>query len=135
MAAPFSLVPIDLNTGAICRSSRSQVPLKVRQLAEFGSIGGCQAAALIGVAPMARDNGTRQGARHVAGGRRRPRVVLYMAALTATSHNPQMIALYRRLRERGKHHNVALVAVMRKLIVTANALLRDGRTWSERAPA
>ena len=58
-----------------------------------------------------------------------------MAALSAKSHNPQMIALYQRLRERGKHHKVALVAVMRKLIVTANALLRDRRTWSERAPA
>ena len=135
MAAPFSLVPIDLNTVAICRSSRSQVPLEVRQLAELGSIGGCQAAALIGVVPMTRDSGTRQEARHVAGGRRRPRDVLYMAALSATSCNMQMIMICRRLRDQGKHHNVALVAVMRKLIVTANALLRDGRTWSERAPA
>ena len=100
-----------------------------------GSIGNRQAAALIGVAPMARDSGTRQGARHVAGGRRRPRDVLCMAALSAKSHNPQMIMIHQRLRERGKHHNAALVAVMRKLVVTANALLRDGRTWSERAPA
>ncbi len=68
-------------------------------------------------------------------GRRRPRDLLYMAALTAKSHNPQMIMIYQRLRNQGKHHNVALVAVMRKLIVTANALLRDGRAWSERAPA
>ena len=104
-------------------------------MAELGSIGGRQAAALIGVAPMARDSGVHKGARHVAGGRRRPRDLLYMAALTAKSHNPQMIMIYQRLRERGKHHNVALVAVMRKLIVTANALLRDGRIWSERAPA
>ncbi len=104
-------------------------------MAELGSIGNRQAAALIGVAPFARDSGVHSGARHVAGGRRRPRDVLYMAALSAKSHNPQMIALYQRLRERGKHHKVALVAVMRKLIVTANALLRDRRTWSERAPA
>ena len=104
-------------------------------MAELGSTGNRQAAALIGVAPMARDSGTRQGVRHVAGGRRRPRDLLYMAALSAKSHNPQMIAFYRRLRDQGKHHKVALVAVMRKLIVTANALLRDRRTWSERAPA
>ncbi len=104
-------------------------------MAELGSIGNRQAAALIGVAPFARDSGVHSGARHVAGGRRRPRDLLYMAALSAKSHNPQMIMIYQRLRERGKHHNVALVAVMRKLIVTANALLRDGRTWSERAPA
>ena len=104
-------------------------------MAELGSIGNRQATALIGVAPIARDSGVHSGTRHVAGGRRRPRDLLYMAALSAKSHNPQMIALYRRLRERGKHHKVALVAVMRKLIVTANALLRDRRTWSERAPA
>ena len=104
-------------------------------MTELGSIGNRQAAALIGVAPFARDSGVHSGARHVAGGRRRPRDVLFMAALTATLHNPQMIAFYRRLRDQGKHHKVALVAVMRKLIVTANALLREGRTWSERAPA
>ncbi len=104
-------------------------------MAELGSIGNRQAAALIGVAPFARDSGVHSGARHVAGGRRRPRDLLYMAALTAKSHNPQMIMIYQRLRNQGKHHNVALVAVMRKLIVTANALLRDGRAWSERAPA
>ena len=104
-------------------------------MTELGRTGNRQAAALIGVAPMARDSGVHSGARHVAGGRRRPRDVLHMAALSAASHNPQMTALHRRLRDQGKHHKVALVAVMRKLIVTANALLRDRRTWSERAPA
>ena len=101
---------------------------------ELGSIGGRQAAALIGVAPFARDSGAMKGARHISGGRKRPRDVLFMAAMTAMAWNPDMKALYGRLRERGKHHKVALVAVMRKLIVTANALLRDGRMWLERAP-
>jgi transposase len=31
----------------------------------------------------------------------------------------------------GKPPKVALTAIMRKLIVVANALLRDGRKWSE----
>ena len=103
-------------------------------MAELGSIGNRQAAALIGVAPFARDSGGMKGARHISGGRKRPRDVLFMAAMTAMAWNPDMKALYGRLRERGKHHKVALVAVMRKLIVIANALLRDGRMWSERAP-
>ncbi len=103
-------------------------------MGELGSIGGRQAAALIGVAPFARDSGGMKGARHISGGRKRPRDVLFMAAMTAMARSPDMKALNGRLRERGGHHKVALVAVMRKLIVTANALLRDGRMWPARAP-
>jgi len=103
---------------------------------ELGAVGNRQAAALVGVAPFARDSGTLRGGRHVTGGRRRPRDVLYMAAMSATLFNPEMKALYGRLRERGKHHKVAVVAVMRRLVVTANVLLRDRRMWEDRtAPA
>ena len=101
-------------------------------MSELGAIGNRQAAALIGVAPFARDSGTLRGGRHVAGGRRRPRDVLYMAAMAACRFNPEMAAFYGRLRERGKRHKVAVTAVMRKLIVTANALLRDRRMWEDR---
>ena len=58
-----------------------------------------------------------------------------MAATSAKAWNPDMKATYERLREKGKPHKVALVAVMRQLIVLANALLRDRRSWTERAPA
>ncbi len=102
-------------------------------MGELGAIGNRQAAALIGVAPFARDSGTLKGGRHVAGGRRRPRDVLYMAAMSACMFNPDMKELYGRLKDKGKPHRVALVAVMRKLIVTANALLlRDRRMWEDR---
>ena len=104
-------------------------------MSELGTIGNRQAAALIGVAPMANDSGTMKGARHIRGGRRRPRDILYMAAMAAMAWNPDMKAAYGRLRARGKPHKVALVAVMRRLIVLVNALLRDRRTWTERAPA
>ena len=87
-----------------------------------GSIGNRQAAPLIGVAPFARDSG----------GRRRPRDVLYMAAMTACLFNPDMKEMCGRLRDKGKCHRVALAAVMRKLTVTANALLRDRRAWEDR---
>ena len=55
-----------------------------------------------------------------------------MAAMSACMFNPDMKELYGRLKERGKPHKVAVTAVMRKLIVTANALLRDGRMWEDR---
>ena len=59
----------------------------------------------------------------------RPRDVLYMAAC---NFNPDMTGLHARLTERGKCHKVAVTAVMRKLIVTANVLLRDQRMWEDR---
>ncbi len=58
-----------------------------------------------------------------------------MAALSASRRSPDMRELYQRLRERGKPHRVALVAVMRRLVVTASALLRDRRMWEDRTAA
>ena len=101
---------------------------------ELGSIGNRQAAALLGVAPFARESGLQKGTRRIRGGRRRPRNVLYMAALTAMRHNPDLQRVFLRLTAAGKSHKVALVAIMRKLVVLANALLRDGRPWAETAP-
>ena len=101
---------------------------------ELGWIGNRQAASLLGVAPFSRDSGKAQGARHIRGGRQRPRDALYMAATTAIRWNADMAALYERLTARGKKHKVALVAVMRKLIILANVLLRDGREWAPQAP-
>ncbi len=101
---------------------------------ELGTLGSRQAAALLGVAPFARDSGTLSGARRIRGGRRRPRDVLYMAAMTAVCWNPAMKEMYERLTAAGKAHRVALVAVMRKLVILTNVLLRDGRGWSPDAP-
>ena len=55
-----------------------------------------------------------------------------MAAMAACRYNPDMNEMRERLVARGKCHKVVLVAVMRKLIVTANALLRDRRAWEDR---
>ncbi len=104
-------------------------------MSELGAIGNRQAAALVGVAPFARDSGKLKGGRHVTGGRRRPRDVLYMAAMAACLFNSELAEFYGRLVERGKCHKVAVTAVMRKLIVTANALLRDRRMWDDRTEA
>ena len=101
---------------------------------ELGTIGNRQAAALLGVAPYARDSGTSSGKRHVRGGRRRPRDIVYMAALAATTWNPDLRAFAERLRNAGKSHKVVIVAVMRKLIVLANVLLGQQRTWAEQSP-
>ncbi len=101
---------------------------------ELGTLESRQAAALLGVAPFARDSGTLSGVRRIRGGRRRPRDVLYMAAMTAVCWNPAMKEMYERLTAAGKAHRIALVAVMRKLVILTNVLPPDGRGWSPDAP-
>ena len=102
---------------------------------ELGAVGGRQAASLAGVAPFSRDSGVAKGTRRIAGGRRRPRDLLFMAAPAATRCDAEMAAFHARLVGKGKKHKVAIVAVMRKLVIVANALLRDGREWKARRPA
>ncbi|HEV7372778.1 IS110 family transposase [Arenibaculum sp.] len=98
-------------------------------LPELGQLSRHQVAALVGVAPMDNDSGRRKGARSIYGGRPALRSVLYMAALVATRCNPPLATFYSRLRNAGKKPKVAIVAVMRKLIVLANALIRDQRIY------
>lgn len=102
---------------------------------ELGSLDRRQAAALIGVAPFADDSGQHHGARYIRGGRRRPRDLLFMAATSASRCNQDLTIMFQRLKAAGKAHKVAVVAVMRKLIVLANTLLREQRCWSPEAPA
>jgi transposase len=100
------------------------------ELPELGTLRGKQMAALAGLAPFARDSGTRRGKRSVGGGRAGVRGALYMASLSAARYNPPLRAFYQRLRAAGKLAKVALVAVARKLLVILNAMLRDHRPWS-----
>jgi len=92
---------------------------------ELGTITDNQASALAGVAPLNHDSGQYRGQRHIAGGRAAVRRVLYMAALTACRRNPILTVFYKRLREGGKPAKVALTAVMRKLIILLNRLLKN----------
>lgn len=98
-------------------------------LPELGRLSEKEVAALVGLAPHARESGRWRGARHCAGGRKAVRCVLYMAALTAVRCNPTFKAFYGRLRAAGKPAKVALVAAARKLLVTLNALVRDDQLW------
>jgi transposase len=98
-------------------------------LPELGHLDRHHIAALVGVAPLARDSGTRRGRRTCWGGRPAVRTVLYMAALTAARWNPVLRGFYQRLRTAGKPAKVALTAVARKLLVLLNAILRDARPW------
>jgi transposase len=98
-------------------------------LPELGQLSRHQIAALVGVAPMNRDSGTRRGKRMVWGGRAPVRAVLYMAALVGIKHNPAIASFYARLRAAGKPFKVAATACMRKLLTILNAMVHQNRRW------
>jgi transposase len=106
-------------------------------LAELTELGACSnkaAAMLVGLAPIARESGQTTARRHIRGGRGSLRATLYMPALAAKTHNPQMKLFYDRLIAAGKEAKVALTAIMRKLVVLANTLMRENRPWSLARP-
>lgn len=103
----------------------------VAELPELGKLNRREIAALVGVAPMANDSGSSKGRRRVQGGRFEVRRVLYMATLAATRYNPAIRAFYERLRAAGKLPKLALVACMRKLLTTLNAMVRTGKPWDK----
>ena len=88
-----------------------------------------QVAALVGVAPYAFESGKFKGRRCIWGGR--VREVLYMAAMSASNWNPVFKAFHKRLKAAGKLPKVAIVAVMRKIITTLNAMVRDDVVWAD----
>jgi transposase len=94
-------------------------------LPELGACSGKAASLLAGLAPLACDSGAKAGERRISGGRAFVRTSLYFAALSATSCNPQLREDYQRLRDAGKKAKVAITAIMRKLIVLANVLIKE----------
>jgi transposase len=94
---------------------------------ELGQIGRGTVAALVGVAPYDNASGERDGLRHIAGGRQEARNMLYMCAVVAIRHNPHLADMAQRIIAKGRPNKVAITAVMRKLIVILNAILRDGK--------
>jgi transposase len=104
-------------------------------LPELGGMTRKQVAALVGVAPYAFESGTLKGRRCIWGGRAHVRQGLYMAAMSASNWNPVLKAFHDRLAATRKLPKVMIVAVMRKMITTLNAMVRDNVAWAERPGA
>jgi transposase len=98
-------------------------------LPELGALTHRQISKLVGVAPLPDDSGTRHGYRRIQGGRGHVRTALYMATVSAITHNPPIRASYRRWRAAGKSPKVALVAAMHKLLIHLNAMLKHQTPW------
>lgn len=99
-------------------------------LPELGSCSPKEVAALAGLAPFNADSGSQRGKRRIRGGRSRVRKALYMAAVVATRSKTRFSIFYRRLVAQGKPAKVALIALARKILITANAILRDKQTFA-----
>ena len=102
----------------------------VIDLPELGQISRERISALVGVAPYNKDSGKKTGYRSIIGGRAHVRKVLYMAALVASRFNPRMKKIYQDLRMRGKQGKVALVAIIRKMLIMMNAMVKNNTPWS-----
>ena len=127
--APFAALARRLNT--VPGLGPVSIAALIAWLPELGQLGRRQVAALVGVAPFADDSGTRTGQRHIQGGRRKLRNLLYMATLAAaTRHNPLLKARYRRLLENGKKPKVALIACLRTLLTILNAMVAHQQDWN-----
>lgn len=104
------------------------------EMPELGTLQSKAVASLAGLAPFSRESGTWKGKSFIGGGRKFLREALYMPAIVAMTFNPQMKEMYQRLKNAGKPSKVALTAIMRKLIILANTLVKQNRKWCQNTP-
>ena len=128
LANQFQILCSIPGVGPVCATTL------IVDLPELGKLNAKEVAALVGVAPMNRDSGAWRGKRSIRGGRRHVRNALYMAALGATQNRGVLVTFYKRLIEAGKRPKVALTAVMRKLAILANTLIKENRQWEQKMP-
>lgn len=103
----------------------------ITDMPELGQLDRREIAALSGLAPVAKDSGLRENQRVTKGGRSQVRRILYMAAVSAIRANDNPFkARYLALVARGKAKKLAITAVMRTMIVTLNAMVRDNKPWN-----
>jgi transposase len=112
---------------------KAAVRTLIIDMPELGSIDNGQAASLVGVAPIPEESGAYKGQSRIGGGRAHVRQALYMPALVACRYNPDLKAKYDALIKAGKQPKKAIIAILRKLVVLANALLSKGRLWEPKA--
>lgn len=130
-AHPDLALRLDLVLSIPGIGERTALALIVR-MPELGQVSREEAAALAGLAPYDDDSGKHKGQRRIAGGRSRLRRSLFAAALPAAFRwNKALVALYSRLKARGKAHNCALIACARKLLIYANTVVQRGSPWVE----
>lgn len=112
--------------------SKVTAAILLAEMPELGTLDQRQAASLAGLAPHPRESGKWKGKRFISGGRANLRQALYMPAIVAARFNADLKAKYDALIGARKPAKVAITAIMRRLLILANALIRDGRKWEEK---
>ena len=103
----------------------------ISELPELGKLNRKQIAALVGIAPMNRDSGSKKGKRYIQGGRHKVRTVLFVSMMSAIQHHLTLKPMYQRLVVAGKPKKVALIACARKQITILNAMMKNRTYWEE----
>ena len=98
-------------------------------VSELGNLSHKKISALVGLCPYDNESGKHKGKKFIKGGRSIPRQSLYMCALTATKYNEPIKKFYERLRSMNKPFKVCITAVMHKLIIQLNALIKKGEYY------
>lgn len=129
LAAKAKLLRSIPGIGPVCAA------MLLSEMPELGRMTAGEAASMTGLAPVPRDSGAMRGRRMIAGGRRALRHVLFQATLAAACHNPALKPVARRLKEKGKPHKLVIIAVARRLITIANAVLKSSIPWQHPASA
>jgi len=101
------------------------------ELPELGKLNRREVAALVGIAPMNRDSGSKSGKRYIRGGRHKVRTVLFVSMMSAIQHHPTIKPMYQRLVASGKPKKVALIACARKQLTVLNAMMKNRTYWEE----
>ncbi|MFT5138059.1 MAG: transposase [Arenicella sp.] len=99
------------------------------ELPELGRLNRKEIAALVGVAPMNRDSGNKQGQRFIRGGRHKVRTVLFVSMMSAIQHHPKIKPMYKKMVAEGKPRKKALIACARKQLVMLNTMMKNGTHW------
>jgi len=129
-----ALISADPMWGALDQAFRTVTGVAARtvarllaELPEIGTLSNKAVSKLVGLAPLARDSGTRAGRRAVRGGREGVRSILFVVAELVRRHDPDFAAFHRRLTDAGKPPKLVRVALAHKLLVRLNAKARDAR--------
>ena len=126
LAADFALLTSMPGCGPILAATL------LADMPELGALDRRQVAALAGLAPVARDSGLRENRRVIKGGRGQIRRALYMAAVASLRINASPLKpRYAQLIAKGKPPKLALTALMRKMLVTRNAMLKARQAWRD----
>lgn len=96
---------------------------------EMGQLDRKQVASLAGLAPVTRKSGRWTGIAFIQGGRAALRQALYMPAIVACRFNRDLKAKCDQPVTAGKSPKLAIIVIMRKLTILADALIRDNRYW------